>query len=489
MSHIWYAAAGLAPLPPLPFDIDRLGEYGLRDYQEAVVCKIVLRWLEGYRRILVRMPTGAGKTRTAAAVHGGAAVIGNASQFIVHRKELINQTSLTLDAVGVSHGRVQSGQPMGFDAMVILAGVQTLVNRLHLVRQPKIVIVDECHHATSATYAKILSHYGPDTLIIGLTATPERLDGRGLDEHFDIMVLGPSEKQLMAAGHLVDYEFYGPDVPDMEGVGATAGEYNQKGNLAVMDKPHIIGNIVEHYLELGRGMQGIGFAVSREHSRKIVDAFRASGVVAAHLDGDSHDDERDEIDAAYRAGQIDIMMNVDLFGEGYDVPNASYLIDAAPSKSLGRVMQRWGRPWRPAAGKTKMIVCDHAGNWTRHGLPDWEREWKLTGREKKARGSPTDAVGVRTCLICYRVSESGTEVCPGCGTEFPKQDRQIEERAGKLTKIEREALARKTAAMRKAEEKACKSEGELIALAQARGYQNPRAWAKMKVKFRNNWRQ
>ena len=488
MNHIWYAAAGLAPLPPLPFDLNALDQFGLRDYQRRIIYQVVLRWLEGYRRILIQLPTGGGKTVIASALHGSSAVLGHPSQFLVHRKELIDQTSRTLARAGIEHGLVASGEVMDFDAMVIVAGIQTLVNRLDLVRRPLVVLVDEAHHGTSTTYQRVLDSYPPDTLILGLTASPQRLDGRGLDEQFEVMVLGPTPAELIAAGHLCRYEFYGPDAPDLSEVGDVGGEYNRKGAAAVMERQAIIGNIVAHYLELAPGKQGIGFAVSREHSRKMVEAFRASGVRAAHLDGDTPKDERRAVDAAYRRGEIDMLWNVDLFGEGYDVPGAVYLADAAPTKSLVKVLQRWGRVLRPAPGKECGIIADHAGNHTRHGLPDTEREWSLAGRDRKTRGSPSDAVGTRTCLVCYRISESGTQVCPGCDTPFPAQDRTVEEREGKLTKIEKEMLAKKNAALRKAEERACKSEAELVALAQARGYQNPVGWARMRMKFRNNWR-
>lgn len=466
--------------PEIPIWPALLEGRGLRDYQLLMLLEAARLMRLGYRRILIQAPTGAGKTVMAAALMGSASVLAMTSEFMVHRKELITQTSKSFEDRGLVHGFIASKRPLDLGQWITLAGVQTLVNRLDSILPPDVAIIDECHHATSDTWARVLAYYG-DAYVIGFTATPERLDGRGLDEHFDAIVKGPSVAELIARGFLSPFEFYAPEIPDMTGIASTAGEFNRGAAADVVDRPKVIGNIVEHYLRLAPGEQGIVFAASREHSRNIADAFNAEGVRAMHVDGSMSDDQRDYFDEAFRAGEITMGVNVDLFGEGYDVPNISYVGDGAPSRSKIKVLQRWGRALRLFPGKSRAIICDHAGNAVdrQMGLPDDDRDWSLAGREKKARstGCNDDAEPVTQCKICFRVRLSAQRVCPGCGDETAPKPRRIDQKDGQLTKLEREAMKRAAAERRKAEEKECKDFAAFLSLAKVRGYDRPRGWA------------
>lgn len=464
-----------------------LDQVVLRDYQLAMLLAAAAHMRNGVRRVLLQLPTGAGKTVMAAQMLSSAAHLDMRSQFLVHRKELIKQTSKTFTETGIDHGFIAAGRPMSFDAEVTLAGVQTLAKRLDIVLPPRLAVLDECHHATAATWARVLEAY-EDAFIVGLTATPQRLDGRGLDDHFDVMVQGPSVAELIARGFLSPFDYYAPTIPDMTGVPSLGGDFNKAGVEHVMDKPALIGDIVEHYLRLAAGQQGIGFAASREHSRKIVDAFRAHGVRAAHVDGDM-DKERERLDEAFRAGDVDLLSNVDLFGEGYDVPGIVYCGLWRPTKSLALHKQQCGRALRPAPGKERAIICDHAGNAIRLGdLPDTEREWSLQGRAARPRGTGnSDAEPVRQCLTCYRVSPSTVAVCPGCDEPFPAQMREIKVKPGQLERLHAIEEKKRVAAVRKAEEKACKEYADFYHLAVARGYENPVGWARMRAKFKSNY--
>lgn len=468
---------------PLPYHM-------LRGYQLDMLLEALALMQRGHRRILLQLPTGGGKTVIASALLGGIAAIGMTGEFLVHRKELINQTSASFAEHGLQHGFIATKRPMDLSQPVILSGVQTLVNRLPLILPPNLVVVDEAHHATAGTWERVLQHYG-DAFIIGLTATPQRLDGHGLGDIFDVIVGGPSVEWLIGHGYLSPYEFYAPAIPDMNGVKETAGEFNKKATSAIMSRPKVVGDIVEHYLRLCPGEQGIVFAASRENSQKLADAFRAEGVMSMHVDGDTPDDERDMFDAAFRAGDIRVACNVDLFGEGYDVPNVSYVGDASPSKSIVKVAQRWGRCLRPAKGKTRGVICDHAGNalptifgGRGHGLPDDDREWTLEGRQKRPTGVGSDAVPITQCKRCFRVYPSSLSHCPGCEEPAPPLPRIVPQTQGRLTKLEREELQRQKTAQRKAEERACTSYHEFYTLAQARRYDWPHEWARKQCELR-----
>ena len=488
--RLLFAAATLTPEinhMGVPIQEHLLPVDTLRDYQYDMLVEAAHWMRAGYRRILLVLPTGGGKTVIASSLLQSTAALGYTSQFIVHRRELIKQTSKTFNAAGLTHGFIASGVEADYQAQVILAGIQTLANRLDLVLPPYLAIVDEAHHATASTWSDVLGFYG-DNYVIGLTATPERLDGRGLGEHFDVMIVGPSVSDLIDWGYLSPYEYFAPNRPDMKGVATAAGDYTRAGAADVMDKPVLIGSTVEHYQRHAAGEQGLVFAVNRQHSRNLADAFKAEGIRAAHVDGSMSEKEREWHDAAFRAREIDILCSVDLIGEGYDVPALVYCAFDRPTKSRSLFKQQAGRPLRISPGKTQAIICDHAGNVYQHGLPDDDVEWSLLGRsatEGAGKGT-SDAVAIRTCMECYRIERSSVPVCEGCGTPFPVNEREIETKAGELEKLEAAEQKKRARHRRKMEERACKSYDTLKLLAISRGYKNASGWAKMRMRFRQN---
>lgn len=485
-----FAAATLTPEINhigVPIQEHLLDQGVLRHYQYDMLVEAAHWMRAGYRRILLVLPTGGGKTVIASSLLNSTYLMGYSSQFIVHRKELIKQTSTTFTKNGLTHGFIATGFPVDYHADVTLAGIQTLVNRLDKVLPPYLSVIDEAHHAAASSWADVLSYYG-DNYVIGLTATPERLDGKGLAEHFDVMIVGPSVSDLIEWGYLSPYEYYAPNRPDMAGVGSTAGDYARAAAAEVMDKPVLIGSTVEHYLRNAKGEQGVVFAVNREHSRHLADGFKGEGIKAAHVDGSMTDKERDWHDAAFRARDIDILTNVDLLGEGYDVPGLVYCALNRPTKSMALHKQQVGRPLRISPGKMQAIICDHAGNVFNHGLPDDDVHWSLHGKKARlaAAGTINDAVPIRTCMNCYRIEKTSVQVCSNCGTEFPVVDRKIETKDGELAKLEAVEQKRRERARRKMEERGCKSYDTLKLLAERRGYKNPSGWAKMRIKFRRN---
>lgn len=463
----------------------------LRDYQNDMLEQARAHFRQGARRVLLQLATGGGKTAMALSMMAGSAARGQTSHFHVHRKELVKQTSATFSENGLEHGFVAAGWPMNGHARVVLAGVQTLVTRLDQVPPPEFVITDECHHITASTWERIFERY-QDARHIGLSATPERLDGTGLQKFYDVMVKGPSTGELIRLGYLSPYKYFAPGVPDLVGCRTAAGDFNRKDIGELMNNQKIIGDVVDHYLRLARGKQGVLFAVNREHSRAMVDALVGEGVKAAHVDGETPDKERDRLDAAFRAGDIEVLSNVDLFGEGYDVPGLEYVGLVRPTKSLALFLQQVGRGLRIFPGKLQAVIADHAGNAFQHGMPDDRRMWSLEGRKKRISAS-ADATPIRQCPTCYMVSYSTVRVCPGCGYEHATVHVPIAHEKGELFELERGVqLSEKKAAAelekkrRKQEERDARTYGELYELAKARGYANPSGWARMRVQLRQN---
>lgn len=482
-----FALRAALPFSPVayapPFDPAYFGTLrpALHDYQDDLLDRLVAAIMLGYTRILLQLATGGGKTHIAKAIIGAT----DTAHFVVHRKELIEQTSRTFWDGKIRHGFVAAGKPA--DEMdVLLCGIATLVNRQSGLKPPAIVIIDECHHAAAATWAQVINDYPPDTIIIGLTATPQRLDGRGLDEFFQIMLCGPDTAELIRRGFLSPYDYYAPSLPDMRTV------RTDQDAEAIMDKPQLIGDMVEHYLRLARGQPGIVFAHSVEHSRHLVDAYQAHGVRAAHIDGDMTSKERERIDEAFRAREFDVLSNCSLLGEGYDVPGIVYCGIGRRTKSMAWYRQMVGRALRMFPGKGRAILCDHAANVFFHGLPDDPYEWSLLGRAARAAaGCNDDAIPVRQCQVCFRVSYSTAKVCPGCETDFPAQRRRIEMTAGELRLFDAESRAAAEEARQQAmrqrqrEEKACKTWADFKRLAEQRGYDDPGKWATVRMNTRS----
>ncbi|MBH0113210.1 DEAD/DEAH box helicase [Novosphingobium sp. YJ-S2-02] len=490
MLHFHASTATLCPLPEINGPLDPfLFDSGLHDWQFALLDEVARLFHQGHRRVLLQCPTGGGKTVMALSALLSSILRGWQAMFLVHRKELIRQTSERFTSSALGHSFVASKFPFDPEATLLLAGVQTLVNRLAAVLPPRLVIVDECHHAVSKTYTQILE-YWPDAFILGLTATPERLDGRGLGEQYDVLVKGPSPQWLIANHYLAPYDYFAPDIPDMSGVGSSGAEINREAAAGVLNRPKLVGSIVEHYLRLGGGGQGIVFAQNRKHSRAIAAAFSAEGIPASHVDGDTPDDERDAFDKAFRCGDIRIGVNVNLFGEGYDVPNISYLGIGAATKSLINHLQWCGRVLRYVPGK-RAVICDHAGNaipvhlgGRGLGLPDDDRDWSLDGAAARRDAKEKDWTSITQCLNCYQIYPSAKPECPGCSSHHRAPPPPIKETAGKLSKLEREAAKKAMQDRRKREEWACKSYREFLSLAQSRNYQWPVQWAKRQCHLR-----
>ena len=413
----------VSPHPIRPFEA--------RDYQTELVEAARQRIRQKHKRILIQLPTGGGKTVIAALIIEGALAKDKRILFLAHRRELIEQPSAKLDQLGVSHGIVMAQhhryRPY---APVQVASIQTLANR-ELAYPPDLIFIDEAHRARAATYGKILERY-PDAVVIGLTATPVRSDGRGLGNLFQTMACGPSVATLTERGYLVPTRVFAPTKPDLKDVGKVGGDYNQGQLGRTMDRSTITGDIVEHWRRLGEDRLTICFAVNVEHSKHLCERFREAGVRAAHLDGETPLDERTKLLEQLAAGEIRVLCSVGVLTEGWDCPAVSCAILARPTTSEGLYLQMAGRILRPAPGKADALILDHAGCTWEHGFVDDERTWTLE-RDRMAKAGPRIDVSlkVKACPQCYRVWSKSIRQCV-CGYIFYVADRGPEVVAGSL---------------------------------------------------------
>jgi DNA repair protein RadD len=445
----------------------------LRDYQLGLVDGVRKSYQSGKRSPLVVAPTGSGKTVLFAYIAQGTAAKGNGVVILVHRQELVDQTCRTLRDFGVDHGVIAAGRTPDRSLAVQVASVQTYVRQLDSFR-PALIIADEAHHATAGSWKKVIGYHS-QARVLGVTATPQRLDGRGLNDVFDDLIRGPEVADLIEGGHLAPPVYFAPPiVADLSHIGTRGGDFAQEELAAEMDKPMITGDAVEHYLRICPGAPAVAFCCSIKHAQHVADQFNSAGRKAATIDGTMARENRREVVRALSDGRLDVLTSCNIINEGFDLPRVAVAILMRPTKSLGLHLQQIGRVLRPAPGKTRAIILDHVGNLSRHGFAEDVRDWTLEGRKKKkCKASDEEEIQQRQCPKCYR-SHPPAPACPECGFEYPRKEREIEQAEGELVEVDPKEIARQ----KRNEQGSAQTLDDLIALGRARGYRSPDVWAK-----------
>ena len=441
----------------------------------------------GARRVLLVAPTGAGKTVMAGAMLKGGGAKG-IWYFVVHRRELIQQTAKALTAWGVPFGYIAAGMPTN-DASVQICSVDTLRSRLDSVPAPAGFIVDECHRAGSASYKRLFEAW-PDAWVVGLTGTPTRLDGRALDM-FQVMVQAPGVRELMDAGRLADYRLFAPPTDiDMSGVKVTrAGEYDRDQLADAMAGSTIYGSAVAEYQRHAPGSMAAVMCVDIAHAESTAELFKQAGITAACVHGKLPRLVRDAMVEAFRSGHIKVLTSVNLLVEGFDAGELDTLIMLRPTASLVIYLQSIGRALRVKADGRKALIMDLVGNSQKHGLPDDVREWSLDGRKKRTRQVNEETAPVycpahftacrRPDMPCGELTLDGSI----CGWLPPVQEREIEQVDGDLVEVDLLAQRRE----RKAQDAQADTLEDLIALGKARGYKV--GWARHRWQARQRRQQ
>ena len=378
------------------------------------------------------MPTGSGKTVVFSEICRLANDKGRSVLILVHRRELVKQASDKLVNAGVEHGIIAAGfKPSAHSVQV--ASVQTLAKRLRTVpAEPDLIIIDEAHHAVAGSWDKIIGHFS-DAKIVGVTATPSRLDGRGLGSHFSTLISGPSVEQLTKLGFLSQHRVFAPPViADLSNVKTRAGDYANDQLSAAMDRPTVTGDAVGHYRRLADGLPAIAFCCSIAHATSVCASFNAAGYRAKLVTGNMPMEERDEAISGLADGRTQVLCSVDVVSEGTDVPAVSAAILLRPTQSEALYLQQVGRILRPQPGKIA-IVLDHVGSTLKHGFIDDVRAWSLDSKPKRQR-KDEPAPSVRQCPMCFAAFKP-QPTCPCCGYEIPIKKIKYEIINGKLVEM------------------------------------------------------
>lgn len=343
---------------------------------------------------------------------------------LAHTREIIRQTSRKLHEHGVEHGVILAGFATRPDEPVQVASVQTLharairSNRMELP-PADLILLDECHHAPATTYRTIINAY-PEAVVVGLTATPCRGDGRGLGGIFEAIVECPQVAELIEQKWLVRTKVFAPVNPDLTGVESRAGDYVEAQLAERMDRTNLVGDIVTHWHRYAQRGKTVCFATSVAHSIHIRDEFLKAGVPAEHIDGALPKTERDAVLSRLAAGDLDVVTNYMVLTEGWDMPEVSCCILARPTKKMGLYRQMVGRVLRPAPGKTNAIILDHSGAVFRHGFVEDHVEWQLDPDKRSV--SPQHVTRIKRgyfsrlleCSQCRAIRVAG-ERCQHCG--------------------------------------------------------------------------
>jgi DNA repair protein RadD len=439
--------------------------------------------LKDHQSVLFQAQTGFGKTVVASYMAMNAHQKRKRVIFGVHRKELLRQTSRTFSRFGIPHGFIAAGLPANPFALVQIASADTLKSRRHMLSCDLFVPDEARLWATKTREGMIAEAKAAGAHIVGLDATPERLDGRPLSGLFDAMVSGPSVEWLMENGHLSQYRAFAPKRPDMSGLHSRAGDYMTSELEERFNKPSIIGDAIQTQRKYASGLRTMVFAFSRKHGKDLRAAYNANGISAVYIDGDTPSAERTNAVRLFADGEAECLISVGLCTEGFDlsaqvgrdVPVEAISLQR-PTQSKPLALQMLGRSLRPKARPA--IIMDHVNLLAMHGLPDDHREWSLEGRPKGS-GAGEAAISAMTCMSCFGVYRPFL-VCPGCGAAREAEGRQVEEIEGDIEEVDIEAI-RKT---RKAEERIARTLPEMVALGRSRGYKNPEYWAHMRMTYR-----
>lgn len=418
-----------------------MSEHTPRPYQAEATSAVRAALAAGKRRVLIVAPTGAGKTTVAADIARRAVERGRSLLFVAHRRELIQQALERLEREHLRCGVIMRGHPQRDPrAQVQVASVQTLMARAKREPLPPfdLMFIDEAHRSMAATYQWLLAQC-PAAIVLGLTATPTRLDGRGLGDCFDHMHVVAQVKDLVAQGYLVRPRLFAPYRPDLDAIKIRSGDYAAGEAEAVMDKSELVADIVSTWTAKARSLRTVLFAAGIAHSKHLCEAFCSAGVRAEHIDGGTDKVTRAAALHRLATGATELLCNVDILTEGWDLPGLECTILARPTKSVVLYLQMVGRGMRPADGKRDSIVLDHAGCIMEHGPPTMYREWELTTSRKRDAAAP---ISMKVCPQCFACIPSATRECPECGHAFSVRERdQLETRDGELVEVDQDGDA------------------------------------------------
>lgn len=405
---------------------------------------------QGHKRILVAAPTGSGKMATSGMLLSAAEAKGNPAIFMADQRELIGQCQRELRRMGVNAGTIMSGYDGDQmpDAPVQVVAKDTLwarAFRRYRMEKPEgaVICFDEAHRSMARTWKAIADAY-PDAFLVGFTATPCRTDGKGLGSFYTKLIVGATYEELIAAGYLVPCRIVAPRTVDLSGVRVSKGDYVHGQLEERMDTRPLVGSILDDWKRWAGDRSTIVFASGVKHSIHICNEFRAIGVNAEHVDGNTPLDERADIFMRYENGDVRVLCNFGVVTTGVDLPIAKCGILARPTKSFVLFRQMCGRLMRPYPGYEDCLLIDHSAAYSAFGFPDEDVEWSLetteSVQERRQRAKNKPAKEPFACPKCHEVYRGPQ--CPKCGHRPVRMGKSTDMVDGDLFEVDRKRANR-----------------------------------------------
>lgn len=444
----------------------------LRDYQKTLFDKARTEFAAGNKRVLVVAPCGAGKTAIAAAMMQATMQAHPEGEclMLVHRRELLNQHMDTMAGYGVDTSRIR------------IESVFTEARRLGTRPKPLLLVLDEAHLSKAASWERVVEYY--DTWTVGFTATPLRLDGRPLNPPFTALVQGITHKDLEAQHRLAPYDYYAPCELDISGVTKRAGDFAEEQLEDLVCTRTVYGNVLQSYQKFAAGRRTIAFCVSVRHSKDVAELFNSAGIPAASLDGSMSKSARSDIMRKFRSGEIQVLSSCNIISEGISVDECDCCLLLRPTDSLALYIQQSCRCLRYLPGK-RAVILDMVGNYTRHGLPDSDREWSLDSAPKRrSEFNPDGTLALRVCGFCFKTFQTAN-VCPFCGEPYKLTQREVKQiEEVELARLNKEKFEAEQARKRRAAQDIRNARSYQDFLDIERRYSYKPGWAKIRARVR-----
>lgn len=399
----------------------------LRPYQQEAIAQIEGHFNSGTRSVLYQLPTGGGKTVVFSSIITKWVEANKRVCVLVHRVELLNQAAQTLRKLGINSGRIKGKERYDHQHLVHVASVQTL-SRNKSAYPPDLfdlLVVDEAHHAVAGSWERVIKRFNT-AKILGVSATPCRLDGRGLGNAFDVLIEGPQPVILSEQGFLAPAKVYAPPPKFEPGKLKTRmGDFQLDDASSQLSAVHVIGDVITHYKKHLKGSTAIAFCCSIAHAESVAAALTKADIPSASIDGSMSEEQRASLLAQLASKSIKVLTSCALIGEGVDVPSVGGCILLRPTKSLALFLQMVGRCLRPD-GASFAVVLDHVGNYQRLGHHLLERSWSLAdGVSLSQAGKAQDGSNGWLCQSCDFLAPKDCDECPECGTPRPATEKEI----------------------------------------------------------------
>jgi superfamily II DNA or RNA helicase len=406
----------------------------LRPYQSKLIAQIAAHWQSGKRRVIAVAPTGSGKTVLFAKV---------ADRFlndfpngrvwiIAHRIEMLLQARQKIEAMSERRiGKIDIDDRIDPSAEVYICSIQSLTARLpEITIAPSLIIIDEVHHAVADSYQEVLRKF-PNSLVLGVTATPIRADGNGFRDSFDELVCAPGVKQLIEQGYLAPFKVFGAKMIDLKDVKRGRYDYNRQSLVDEIDRTIVYGDLLGAYKQYANNTKTVVFCVDIEHSRATAAAYKAAGIPAEHIDGEMDWKTRFTMLERFRSSETMVLCNCELILEGFDLDDIQTVQIVRPTASLSLYLQMVGRVLRPHPNKDYARIIDHTSNIALFGLPDEQRYWSLdpvpamaSGWSEKCPSCDHIFHPIKAKVNTYRQMaggiprQFGRTICPNCHTNI-----------------------------------------------------------------------